>query len=122
MIPDDIKDIPLEKLAERRYGLNDTAPNAILIDNEIERRKRLHQHELDLDLVLRQVRWMKFSVLATVISVLLGVTLGFWLERSLSPTCSETTIDKSTQQKSNISPLVHPKTSTVEESVPSEPR
>lgn len=42
MTPDDIKDTPLEKFAEQRWGVMDTAPNAILIDNEIERRKRLH--------------------------------------------------------------------------------
>jgi hypothetical protein len=120
MTPDDIKDTPLEKLAEQRWGVMDTAPTAILIDNEIERRKRLHQHELDLDLVLRQVRWMKFSVLATVASALLGVILGIFLERNLPPTQTQTPA-QSTRQEPIVSPSVHPETSTAEKSVTSEP-
>ena len=120
MTPDDIKDTPLEKLAEQRWGVMDTAPNAILIDNEIERRKRLHQHELDLDLVLRQVRWMKFSVLATVASALLGVILGIFLERNLPQTQTQTPA-QSTQQEPNVSPSVHPEASTAKKNVTSEP-
>lgn len=101
MTPDNIKDIPLEKLAEQRYGLMDTAPNAILIDNEIERQKRMHQHQLDLDLVMKQVRWMKFSVLAGVLSALLGVILGWLLQRNWPPA-----------QPQNITPKVQSETSS----------
>jgi len=51
-----VKDIPIEELAKIRQGLQPDHPEAILIDNEIDRRNRLHQHELDSDLILRTDR------------------------------------------------------------------
>jgi len=83
--PDDFKDTPLENLAAQRDGLRSDTPTAILIDNEFARRNRLHQHELDLDLVAKQVRWMKFAAIlgsaATLIGAIVGALLIFWLQK-----------------------------------------
>jgi hypothetical protein len=70
-----------DKLAEVQDGLLGNPRENILIENEWRRRERIEQHKLDLDLVAKQVRWMKFSVFAGIISALLGVILGWFLQR-----------------------------------------
>jgi len=106
MTPDDIKNTPLKQLAEQRYGLDNNHPDSILIDNEIERRKRSHQHELDLDLVAKQVRWMKWSTLATVAAALIGATVGalvtFWLQHNPQPRQPESPTQPAQQQSGEL--------------------
>ena len=55
----------------------------ILAEKEWERRARERQHELDLALMFKQVRWMKYSVMASVIAALLGAIVGAILQASL---------------------------------------
>jgi len=102
MTPDDIKDTSLKNLAEQRYGLDNNHPTAILIDNEIERRKRLHQHDLDSDLVAKQVRWTKWSTLATVGATIIGAIIGalvtFWLQNTPQPKQPESPPQSAPQQ------------------------
>jgi hypothetical protein len=61
----------------------------ILVDREIARRERLHQHELDLKLIAEQVRWMKFTAIlgpvTTIIGIIVGALLTFWLQQSQPP-------------------------------------
>ncbi len=78
-----------DDLAKVQEGLHEPTLDNILIEREWLRRDRIEQHKLDLDLVLKQVRWMKFSVLAGVLSALLGVILGWLLQRNWPPTQSE---------------------------------
>ena len=102
MTADDIKDVPIEDLANQRHGLNDTHPEAILIDNEIKRRARVHQHELDLTLVAQQVRWMKLAAIlgavTTLIGAIAGALLTFWLQRNLPPAQSQSPARPAQQQ------------------------
>ena len=107
-LSEDIKKRSHEELAQIRTNKIDTSLHAILIDKEFERRARIAQHELDLQLVLKQVRWMKFSVLATIISALLGVIVGAYLQRNW-PSLQSQTISRSVEQKTAVSPSVHPK-------------
>ena len=90
-----------EQLAEVQEGLHEPTKTNILIEREWRRRDMITQHELNLDLVLKQVRWMKFSVLAGVLSALLGVILGWLLQRNWPPT-----------QLENIAPKVQSQTSS----------
>ena len=53
--------------------------NTSLANNELERRNRIHQHELDLKLITKQVRWMKFSVCAIIIAAIISGILGYYL-------------------------------------------
>ena len=96
-----------DDLAKVQDGLRGNPRENILIENEWRRRERIEQHKLDLDLVLRQVRWMKFSVSAGVISALLGVILGWLLQRNWPPAQPQTTT-QSVEQKTTVSPSVHP--------------
>ena len=76
---EDCKKLSIDQLAVQRDGSANNSPKAILIDNEIERKKRIHQHELDLKLITKQVRWMKFSVCAILIAAVMGGIVGYYL-------------------------------------------
>ena len=55
--------------------------SGILIDQEIARRERLHQHELALTLIADQVRWMKFTAILTAAATLIAAVVGAMQER-----------------------------------------
>ena len=112
-LSEDIKKRSPEELAQIRTNKIDTSLHAILIDKEFERRVRLEQHGLDLQLIAKQVRWMKFSVAATIISALLGVILGAYLQRNWLPAQPQMTTG-SVEQKTIVSPSVHPEALTDE--------
>lgn len=59
--------------------------NTSLANNELERRNRIHQHELDLKLITKQVRWMKFSVCAIIIAAIISGILGYYLSTLGNP-------------------------------------
>ncbi|MCR4319305.1 MAG: hypothetical protein NUV74_03095 [Candidatus Brocadiaceae bacterium] len=67
-----------------RAGIADNSQRAVLIDNEIERQKRVHQHELDKKLIEIQSRSMKMSNIIIAISTIGGAIVGslltFWLK------------------------------------------
>lgn len=83
-LSDDFRKRTDDELAEIRTNKIDTSLHAILIDKEFERRARIAQHELDLQLVLKQVQWMKFAAIlgaiATLIGGIAGAILTFWLQ------------------------------------------
>lgn len=113
MNPEDLKKLsadfskrPNDELAELRPNKLDTSLDAILIDKEFERRARLEQHQLDLQLIAKQVRWMKFSVAATIISALLGVIVGAYLQRNSPPAQPQMTT-RPVEQKTIVSPSAH---------------
>lgn len=98
-----------EELARWQAGWKEQTEYFILAKKEWERRDRLKQHELDLQLLSRQVRWMKFAVIATILSTLLGVILGAYLQRNWPIDQQQKTV-QSTQEKTSVSPVVHPST------------
>ena len=67
-----IKGIPIEELANIRQGLQSDHPEAILIDNEIERRNRIHQHELNLDLISRTARRARRAEIIAIIAAIIA--------------------------------------------------
>lgn len=63
-----VKGVPIEELAKIRQGLSSDHPEAILIDNEIDRRNRLHQHELNSDLISRTDRRARRAEIIAIIA------------------------------------------------------
>jgi len=85
-LADDLKRKSDADLAAFRADKNDTSLYAILADKEFARRDRLRQHELDLKLIARQVRWMKFAAIAMLVAAIVGGAAGaaltYWLQKS----------------------------------------
>jgi hypothetical protein len=105
---------------ERRAQL---AQHKLALDTLIEQHKLAQQllaeqHQLDLKLVVKQVRWMKFSTLAGVISALVGVILGWLLQRNWPPTQPQSTAP-TVQSQTSASKAVDRKEKA--ELVPSKP-
>jgi hypothetical protein len=67
-----VKDVPIEELAKIRQGLSSDHPEAILIDNEIDRRKRLDQHELNFDLISRTDRRARRAEIIAIIAAIIA--------------------------------------------------
>ncbi len=84
-----IRKMSAVELAGFRANKTDNSVPAILAERELERRTRIHQHELDLDLLFKQGRWMKWSTLATVGATLIGAIAGamltYWLQSNPQP-------------------------------------
>jgi hypothetical protein len=78
----------------------------ILIEKEFARRERKEQHELDLKLIEKQVRWMKFAVGATIIAALLGAIVGAILQKNLQSGLPQMP-PAQVQQQSAPSPEAH---------------
>lgn len=80
---DEIKEWTIEQLAKRRDDLSNNSPNAVLIDNEIDRRRREQQHELNLIILDRQTkanrRTTYISIIGTVIATIVGIIVGKFL-------------------------------------------
>jgi hypothetical protein len=87
LVVDDLKSKSDEDLAAFRANKDDRSLYAILADQELARRDRLKQHELDLKLITSQVRWMKFAIIftsaatliAAIVGAVAGATLTYWL-------------------------------------------
>jgi len=81
-----LKGISDDELAEYRENHADNTKEGILADRDFERRARIAQHELDVGLVAKQVRWMKFAAIlgavATVVGTIIGALLTFRLQRN----------------------------------------
>lgn len=79
----DCENLSIDDLAELRAGIADNSQKAVLIDNEIDRKKRIHQHELDLKLLNKQAKLMKTSniiiAISTIAGAIVGALLTFWL-------------------------------------------
>lgn len=75
------------ELAEFKQGMREDHPRAVLVEKEFERRAREEQHKLDLDLIAKQVRWMKFSVMAAIAAAVIGALLTYFLSRTTEDKC-----------------------------------
>ncbi len=70
----DIENSSLEQLASLIDSNNTT--NALLASNELERRKRLDKHKLDIELIEIQAKAMKTSNAITAICTIAGTIAG----------------------------------------------
>ena len=109
------------RLAEMLGPMANTSARKILLEKEFERRERIEQHELDLQLIERQVRWMKFAVIATILSALLGVILGAYLQRNW-PADQQQKPTQSIKEEIPVSPLAHPVTTNISKSSSETPK
>jgi hypothetical protein len=75
----DLKKMSDLELAEYKQGIREDNPRVILVNIEFERRSRLEQHKLDLVLIAKQVRWMKFSVIAAIAAAIISALLTYIL-------------------------------------------
>jgi hypothetical protein len=101
----DCEKLSIDELAAIRPRYNNS-PGAVLIDNEIDRKKRVHQHELDIKLVARQSKWTMISIAATLIGVILGAYLTYYLTTSRYQTLLEVQakqLDQLIQEKEKMS-------------------
>jgi hypothetical protein len=75
----------------------------ILAEKEFQRRERQEQHKLDLELIVEQGQWLKFSailgILGTIAGAIIGAVLIYWLQDKPSPKQSESP-PRSSQQES----------------------
>ena len=76
------------ELARMRVEFNETSPNPILAEQEQQRRARLHQHELSMEILNTQTKLMKstlwISAVATISAALLGAIVGSVLQYKLT--------------------------------------
>ena len=76
------------ELARMRVEFNNTSPNPVLAEQEQQRRARLHQHELSIEIVNTQTKLMKstlwISAVATISAALLGAIVGAVLQYKLT--------------------------------------
>ena len=77
-----------------------------LVNQEFGRRERVHQHELDVQLIANQTRWMTFSIIlgsaATIIGGIVGIVLALSLQKPPSSVLTPTPT-RSTQQQNDPS-------------------
>lgn len=71
----------LSTLAERNHILS---AEGVLIKEEWERRARIEQHKLDIDLIAKQVRSMRFAAILGVLATLAGAIIGAYLQHMWS--------------------------------------
>ena len=64
------------KLSEWQAEYPTNSPQSIFAEKEWLRRERIEQHKLDLELLSKQVKWMKFSAILGVIATLVGAIIG----------------------------------------------
>jgi len=89
MKSDDLRNKSDDELAQILVNKIETSLPAILVNKEFERRAQIAQHKLDLQLLLEQVRWMKFTAIIagvmTLIGAIAGAILSFWLQGNPKP-------------------------------------
>lgn len=69
-ILEEVRKMPDEELAACQADIVPTNLRAMLAKQEQERRARVHQHELDRQLMFEQVRWMKFTAIRSLLPYL----------------------------------------------------
>ena len=94
-------DEELATIAERSHPLS---YEYVLIREEWLRRERLKQHELDLKLIAKQVRWMKFSIIAVIAAAIISSCLTYSLSHTTEIRFQEMT--RQTPQQPTISSLL----------------
>ena len=101
-LADELRKVSDADLAVYRTNRKADQPETILAEKEFERRGRIHQHELDLQLIAKQVRWQKFSaiigIVATIAGAVAGALLTFWLQAAPQPTRKESSTPPSQEK------------------------
>ncbi len=83
-ISDDLKNKSDDELAQFQADMRGRVEYEILIERDWERRARIKQHELDIELMCKQVRSMRFAAILGVIATLVGAIIGACLQYKLS--------------------------------------
>lgn len=110
--PEYLKTLSDEEVAKLMVSPNDDYIS-LLAAQESDRRGRLYQHELDIKLMARQVRWMKFSAIIGVVGSLAGVYLGTYLEHNWPQTQQPISKIQVQQRISSLSAVHHIRTSVL---------
>lgn len=82
--PDRLINMSDDELAKFQEGCQPDSYPYIIAEKEWQRRERIEQHKLDLDLINKQVKWMKFSAILGVVSVIIGAVVGAYLQKNWS--------------------------------------
>ena len=94
------------QLAEFKQGFREDHPRAVIVAKEFERRAREAQHKLDLALIAKQVRWMKFSVIAAIAAAIISALLTYILTSTTEEKYQRMIIEISKKQViESLSPL-----------------
>jgi len=80
---EELKSKSVEELAILGERNSPISAEGILVSEERQRRYRLEQHKLDMELMIKQVRSMRFAAIIGVIATLIGAILGAYLQYSL---------------------------------------
>lgn len=86
----------LALIKSRHFMLGDG--KYFLAEMESQRRFMKEQHNLDVELMAKQVRSMRFSAILGVIATLAGAALGAWLQHTLSQRPPQNTPPTTQQQ------------------------
>lgn len=84
------KELPMQELCEimADYESSKSKANIARLVYEEQKMAKKHkyelqqiqkQHDLNMDLVTRQVRWIKFSAVLNAIAIIIGIVLGWYL-------------------------------------------
>lgn len=79
----ELENLSLEKLGSLFNSGN--MGQDLLVADELKRRDRMEQHKLDLTLIGKQVKWMKFSVCAILIAAIISGAVGYFLATIQNP-------------------------------------
>lgn|SRR4030042_3726218 len=102
---DDLTKMTPEELANWQSQWKPHSPHYILAEKEWQRRERLHQHELDLELIQKQVKWMKFSAVIGFLGVIIGAIITVSLSKCEPFTPQQSVLPK-VQKETNRPPLI----------------
>lgn len=75
MVTENLKEMSPTELAKFQADWKERTPNDILSEKEWQRRFMLEQHELDKRLMLKQVKWMKISVISGFLGIITGALI-----------------------------------------------
>lgn len=76
---DKFRNMSSEQLAEVQHGLSGKSAEDVLIEREWRRRDMIEQHNLDLELLFKQGKWMMASAFIGLLGVILGALLTYVL-------------------------------------------
>ena len=82
-LTENLRKMSAEDLADFQAAQATVPQYAILAEKEFERRARQEQHKLDLELVVKQGQWMKFSAILGIVGTIAGAIIGALLIYSL---------------------------------------
>lgn len=102
-ISDNLKKKDDDQLASWQSQFRPGSDTFILAEKEWRRREMIEQHKLDVKLMSKQVRSMKFTAIIGVIATLAGAALGAYLQYSLSQRPPKNTQSTIQQESGKVS-------------------